>query len=80
MIQLHRLNGQEIVVNAELIESVENHGVETVIHLATGNRMVVTEPVTEVIRRTVDYRKTVYAGATYLPEFLKGRERTEPCH
>lgn len=80
MIRLHRLNGQEVIVNAELIESVEAH-VDTVIGLATGNRMVVKEPVSEVIQRVVDYRKTVYVSASYLPEFLKGEEgRNKLCH
>jgi flagellar protein FlbD len=73
MIKLHRLNGQEVVVNAELIETVEGHP-DTVIGLATGNRFVVKEPVSEVIHRVVEYRKTVYVGAAYLPEFLRGEE------
>lgn len=79
MIRLHRLNGNEVVVNAELIESVEGHP-DTVIGLATGNRMVVQESVSEVIERVVEYRKSVYVGASYLPGFLKGEEKpaTEP--
>ena len=73
MIALHRLNGQEVVINAELIESVEAHP-DTVILLATGNRLVVKEAVLDVIQRVVEYRKRVYVGASYLPEFLKKRE------
>jgi len=96
MIVLHRLNGQELVVNAELIESVAAHP-DTVLNLATGNRIVVKESVSEVIRCVVQYRKTVYVGASYLPEFLRGGEsaaesladppsrrggekRENPCH
>jgi flagellar protein FlbD len=80
MIRLHRLNGHEVVVNAELMESVEGHP-DTVIRLVTGNHLVVKESVSEVIQRVVEYRKTVYVGASYLPEFLKGEEgRTKPCH
>jgi len=74
MIKLHRLNGQETVVNAELIESIESHGTETVLALATGNKIVVREPVTEVIEKTIEYKKTVFAGAVYVPEFLKESE------
>ena len=70
MIRLHRLNGQEVVVNAELIETVEAHP-DTVIGMATGNRFVVKESVTQVVSQVVEYRKSVYVGATYLPEFLK---------
>ena len=74
MIALHRLNGHEVIVNAELIESVESHGVQTVIGLVTGNRIAVTEGVAEVIAKSLDYRKKVYVGASYLPEFLKRKE------
>ncbi|MDD5656488.1 MAG: flagellar FlbD family protein, partial [Elusimicrobia bacterium] len=36
MIRLHKLNGSEIVLNAELIETLEAGGQETVVGLATG--------------------------------------------
>ena len=76
MIRLHRLNGQEVIVNAELIESVEAFP-DTVVGLATGNRFVIQESVSEVIQRVVEYRKSVYVGASYLPEFLRGETRTD---
>lgn len=63
MIRVHRLNGQETVVNADVIESVESHGQETVLTLTTGNKLVVREPVTEVVQLAIEYKKTVYAKA-----------------
>ena len=79
MIRLHRLNGQEVVVNAELIETVEGHP-DTVIGLATGNRFIVQESVSDVIQQVVEYRKSVYVGAAYLPDFLRGEgERKKTC-
>lgn len=71
MIRLHRLNGQEVVVNAELVELIESHGQETVIQLATGNRLVVTEPVTEVLALSIAYRQTVCADQGHAPSFLR---------
>lgn len=82
MIQLHRLNGVEVVVNAELIESIESHGIETVINLATGNRLVVREGVTEVVQKSIEYRKTVYVNAPYLPEYVRTERedtKTDAC-
>jgi flagellar protein FlbD len=61
MIKLVKLNGAMIVVNAEIIESVESTP-DTVINLATGNRFVVRDPLDEVIAKIIDYRKQVYAG------------------
>ncbi len=80
MIHLHRLNRVEVVVNAELIESIESHGAETVLALVTGNKIVVRESVTDVIQKTIEYKKTVFAGAAYLPEFLKGEGGSKSCH
>ncbi|MFA5976394.1 MAG: flagellar FlbD family protein [Elusimicrobiota bacterium] len=61
MIYLHRLNGQDITINAELVECIESHGVETVVSLTTGNRLVVKEPVAEVVQRILAYRQAVYS-------------------
>lgn len=60
MIKLEKLNGALVVVNAELIESVES-APDTVINLATGNRYLVKNPVDEVIALVVEYKKKVYA-------------------
>ena len=60
MIKLQKLNGALVVVNAELIESVES-APDTVINLATGNRFLVKNPVDEVIALVVEYKKKVYA-------------------
>ncbi|MCX5784685.1 MAG: flagellar FlbD family protein [Elusimicrobia bacterium] len=60
MIKLKKLNGFEIVVNAELIESVEATP-DTVINLATGNRFIVRDSVDEVVARVVEYKKKVYS-------------------
>lgn len=60
MIKLEKLNGTMVVVNAEIIESVEA-GPDTVINLATGNRYLVKNPVDEVIAMVIEYKKKVYS-------------------
>jgi len=70
VITLHRLNDTELVVNAELIETVESLGAQTVLILTTGNKIIVKETVTEVIQKSVEYKKVVYA---------KAAERSLPC-
>ena len=60
MIVLHKLNDNEIVINAELIESVEICG-NTVINLVTGNRFIVKESKEEIILKFIDYKKKVYS-------------------
>ncbi len=58
MIRLTRLNGKVFVVNAELIEIMEETP-DTVVTLNNGNRFVVSESVDEVINRIVEYRKKI---------------------
>ena len=77
MIRLHRLNASEVAINAELIESVEG-GANTVLILATGNRIIVKEGMADVIQRIIEYRRSVYVNAPYLPEFLKASEGKDP--
>ncbi|MBI5242353.1 MAG: flagellar FlbD family protein [Elusimicrobia bacterium] len=60
MIKVTRLNGQEITINAELIEAVEACP-NTVISLATNNRYLVKETVDEVVGKVIEYRKRVNA-------------------
>lgn len=60
MIKLEKLNGAVVVVNAELIESVEA-APDTVLNLATGNRFIVKDSVDAVIAKIVEYKKKVYS-------------------
>lgn len=58
MIKLTRLNGDEFVVNAELIQFVESRP-DTYVTLMTDDRIIVRESVDEVVRRAVDYSRSV---------------------
>jgi flagellar protein FlbD len=56
VIELSRLNGHPIMVNAELVKFVEQNP-DTVITLVTGDKLVVREPSLEVMKRILDYRR-----------------------
>jgi len=58
VIKLTRLNGSEIVLNADLIEVLESTP-DTVVSLTTGKKFVVKEEPDEVIRRVIDYRRAI---------------------
>jgi flagellar protein FlbD len=58
VIRLRKIGGQEVVVNAELVETLEP-GPQTVVHLATGNRLVVLDTADEIVAKVVEYRKAV---------------------
>ncbi len=58
MIQLTRLNGQAFVVNAEKIRYVESTP-DTIVCCENGEKMMVREPLQEVVRRAIEYARII---------------------
>jgi flagellar protein FlbD len=58
MIALRRLNNQEIMVNADLIESLEATP-DTVVTLTSGNKLIVRDNMSEVQQRIIDYKRKI---------------------
>jgi len=58
MIKVRKINGEELVINAELIETVEARP-DTTISLATGNKIIVKDTVSEVVEKVLEYRRLV---------------------
>lgn len=58
MIKLSRLNGQTFILNCDLIRTVEATP-DTVITLTTGEKILVKEPVENVLQETLNYRKRI---------------------
>ncbi len=60
MIRLTRLNSKPFVINADLINFLEETP-DTLIVMANGDRIHVRESVDEVMDRTLAYRRQIYA-------------------
>jgi flagellar protein FlbD len=58
MIEVSLINGSQIVLNSDLIEFIEATP-DTVISLSTGKKMIVKEPVPQVIDKIVEYRRRI---------------------
>ena len=61
MIYVTRLDGSQLVVNADLIEMVE-HTADTFITLSDGKKLVVSTPVNEVVDRVIAFRQAIARG------------------
>jgi flagellar protein FlbD len=59
VIVLTRLNGQPVMLNCDLIESVEQNG-ETIITLTTGNVVVVREPLEAIEQKVVAFKRKIF--------------------
>jgi flagellar protein FlbD len=58
MIQITRINRHTLVLNSDLIEHIESTP-DTVIHLVNGQKMIVLEPAEEIVRRVVEFRRSL---------------------
>lgn len=56
MIKLTRLDGQAFILNADLIRFVEQRP-DTFVTLTSGERIVVLEPMDQVVERAVEYQQ-----------------------
>ena len=65
MILVHRLRGEPLYVNADLIESVEATP-DTVLTLVDGRRIYVEEPPSAVVDRFVGFRAALLVAADEL--------------
>ncbi len=62
MITVTRLNDQPLVLNADLIKTVESTP-DTLITLINGDRMMVKETMDEIVRKAVEYGRQIRAFA-----------------
>lgn len=59
MISVTRLDGSEVVVNAELIQLVESTP-DTHLTLTDGRSLIVMEPASEIVAKVIAYRRAAY--------------------
>ena len=58
MITVTRLNGKALVVNAELIRSIEENP-DTTIRLINGDHIIVKEPMQQIVEKAIDYGRSM---------------------
>jgi flagellar protein FlbD len=61
MITVTRLDGDEVLVNDDLIETVE-HTPDTLISLTNGTKLFVLETPGQIVERIIAFRQTVLGG------------------
>jgi flagellar protein FlbD len=62
MIHITRINHVPLVLNSDLIEHIEATP-DTVISLVNGQKFMVLEDTDEVIRRVIEFRRSIHACA-----------------
>jgi len=62
MIKVTRLNDSTLMVNVDMIQSLQAIP-ETVITFTNNNKIMVKEPLEEVSQRIVDYQRAIYSNS-----------------
>ncbi|MBW1700743.1 MAG: flagellar FlbD family protein [Deltaproteobacteria bacterium] len=65
MIEVTRLDNSKILVNVEMIQSLQATP-DTVITFTTNGKMIVKEPVDEVSKRILRYQRSMHTGVPYI--------------
>jgi flagellar protein FlbD len=60
MILVKKINQQEIIVNCELIETIE-FSPHAVISLSSGEKIIVDEGPEDIIRKVIEYKRAINA-------------------
>ena len=61
MIEVTKLNGKKIMINAELIETIEETP-DTMVSFVTGRKIIVKESRQEVKNLVILYKKELFVG------------------
>ena len=62
MITVHRLNNSELVVNCNLIETMESTP-DTVITLSNDRKIIVKEKLEEIIQNIIEYQRKIFQNS-----------------
>ncbi|WP_286847904.1 MULTISPECIES: flagellar FlbD family protein [Aminobacterium] len=76
MIPLTRFNGEQFILNGDLIETVETTP-DTVIKLINNHRYVVRESVEDVVELVVAYRSRIWRPCPYSEGIINAQQQEE---
>ena len=66
MIEVTKINGQPMVLNCDLIESIEA-APDTIVRLTSGKTIVIKESVKELVERVIDFKRRVLSLSVTAP-------------
>ncbi|MBQ8412060.1 MAG: flagellar FlbD family protein [Lachnospiraceae bacterium] len=61
MIEVTRLKGTKIIINAELIEIIEETP-DTVVTLTSGKKYIVSESKSDIVDLVIDYKRKIHTA------------------
>ena len=65
MIAVKKLSNDEIILNADLIETIEAVP-DTLISLSTGKKITVKDTVEEIVKRVIKYKQLIHSTVSII--------------
>lgn len=59
MISITKLNNSEIIINCDLIESIEANP-DSTITMTTGKKFIAKESIDDIINKVIEFKRAVY--------------------
>jgi len=79
MIVVHRLKGERMFLNADLVESVEETP-DTILTLVDGRRIVVSDRADEIAARILEFRASILVSASEMRNRTMETATVVPLH
>lgn len=73
MIELHRLDDTKLLINSDLIESVEEMP-DTVITLTNGNKYIVKERINQLLEKIIKFKQSIQVKKIQQPKYINNKE------
>jgi flagellar protein FlbD len=75
MIQVTRLNDSKLMINVEMIQSIQSTP-DTVITFVNNEKMMVKEPLEEVSKKIIEYQRTIHDNFFIEPRLFEDLPNT----
>lgn len=59
LIEIIKMDQEKIIINADLIETIENTP-DTMIKLTTGRKFIVLETKEEIVKKVISYKRNIF--------------------
>ena len=79
MIALQKINGQSLIVNAELIETIESTP-DTIIKLTTGKTFILRNSLEDVVRKIIKFKQLCHCKPEYMTHGHSNPHKNNDCN
>lgn len=70
MVKVQKLNGTDLIINAELIETIESTP-DTIVTLQTGKKLILKTKADDLVENIIEYKKMIQGKIEVIEKRIK---------